>query len=166
PPGPPSGQPDQYGRTLGPSALPPQSPGSLQVILNGQPRELSPGETIVVGRSPDCQVLLDDNRGSRHHAQIAYEQGGWTLRDLGSRNGTFVGPTRVVRLGIAEPCAVRFGTPTSGPLVVLQPASDGSAAPPQPPQQQYEAAPNLREPSSTHAVTTRIRLGRAPDNDL
>ena len=27
---------------------------------------------------------------SRHHAEIRHESGGWTLKDLGSRNGTFI----------------------------------------------------------------------------
>ncbi|MQA05989.1 MAG: FHA domain-containing protein [Streptosporangiales bacterium] len=162
PPVPPQ-EPQQFGRTTGPSAMPPQEPGSLVVIVGGQPRQFQRGETVLIGRSPDCQILLDDNRMSRHHAQIAYEEDGWVLRDLGSRNGTFIGPTRVVRLNIAEPCAVRFGNPTNGQLVVLQPGTSASGPVAQVPMAE---APQMREPSSTHQVANQIKLGRAPDNDI
>ena len=47
--------------------------------------------TVVVGRAPDCDVLLDHHEVSRHHLVIeATESGSHTLRDLGSTNGTFV----------------------------------------------------------------------------
>lgn len=143
---------------------------ALAVLVDGNQQEFQPGTTVVIGRSPDCQIVLQDGRVSRHHAQIAYEEGGWTLRDLGARNGTFVGPTRVMRLAVAEPCAVRFGNPSAGPLVVLQPAGDATSpgtiiGPPQS-QMSAPAVPAQRAPASTHAVQTRIRVGRAPDNDL
>jgi sigma-B regulation protein RsbU (phosphoserine phosphatase) len=46
---------------------------------------------VVLGRLSDCDVQLDSQRVSRKHAQIARdEQGGWTVRDLESRNHTRV----------------------------------------------------------------------------
>ncbi|HEX6446677.1 MAG TPA: FHA domain-containing protein [Streptosporangiales bacterium] len=146
--------------------------GPLAVLVNGGRQEFRPGATVLIGRSPDCQVRIDDGRVSRHHAQLAFEEGGWTLRDLGSRNGTYVGPTRIVRLAVAEPCAVRLGNAASGPMLVLQPPGGGTvmhgtmmASPETPVLPDFPPA-QRGGPASTHDVTTRVRLGRAPDNDV
>lgn len=44
----------------------------------------------VIGRSAVCHVRLSDPRISGEHATISWTGRGWTLRDLGSSNGTFV----------------------------------------------------------------------------
>jgi pSer/pThr/pTyr-binding forkhead associated (FHA) protein len=41
----------------------------------------------VVGRSRDCDIVLEDAGISRRHAEIAPAGDGWTVRDLGSTNG-------------------------------------------------------------------------------
>lgn len=46
--------------------------------------------SAVVGRSSDNQIVIRDDRASRRHAEIALRKGAWTVRDLGSRNGTQV----------------------------------------------------------------------------
>jgi predicted component of type VI protein secretion system len=47
---------------------------------------------IVVGRSPECDLVLpgDEVRVSRQHVRIERREGGYVLVDLGSRNGTLV----------------------------------------------------------------------------
>jgi ABC-type multidrug transport system ATPase subunit/pSer/pThr/pTyr-binding forkhead associated (FHA) protein len=52
---------------------------------------------IVLGRAPDCDVVVDAAQVSWHHARIISKQGEWTVLDLGSANGTFVNGTRVRR---------------------------------------------------------------------
>lgn len=42
----------------------------------------------VVGRDPECDVVLDDDRVSRKHARLACSSGSWSLTDLHSMNGT------------------------------------------------------------------------------
>lgn len=44
----------------------------------------------IIGREPSCDLTLDDTAVSRTHAAIEYEENGYTVVDLGSRNGTFV----------------------------------------------------------------------------
>jgi hypothetical protein len=45
---------------------------------------------VIIGRGSDCDIALPERQVSRHHAQIERENGGYLLRDLGSKNGTCV----------------------------------------------------------------------------
>ncbi|MBX2798160.1 MAG: FHA domain-containing protein [Myxococcales bacterium] len=49
----------------------------------------------VVGRSPVCQIRLNDPRISGEHATLSWSGQRWELRDLASSNGTFVDGARV-----------------------------------------------------------------------
>ena len=51
---------------------------------------LQPEQTVVVGRSSECQIVVKDERVSRKHASFSPQNGGWQVEDLGSRNGTQV----------------------------------------------------------------------------
>jgi hypothetical protein len=44
----------------------------------------------VVGRHPNCTIVLNDTFVSVEHAELEATGGGWLVRDLGSTNGTFV----------------------------------------------------------------------------
>ena len=52
---------------------------------------LVPGDPITIGRAPTSQIVINDERCSRTHAELYMSEGRWMLRDLGSRNGTAVG---------------------------------------------------------------------------
>lgn len=54
------------------------------------------GRTVTIGRAPTNQIVIKDERCSRHHAEIFLSEGEWILRDLDSRNGTLVGEQRVI----------------------------------------------------------------------
>src|SRR5256885_410001 len=56
---------------------------------------LVPGRTVTIGRAGTNQIVIKDERTSRQHAEIFVTRGVWTLRDLDSRNGTFVGEQQV-----------------------------------------------------------------------
>lgn len=61
-----------------------------------------------IGRDPDCGLSLpDDATVSRRHALLSWEDGHWTLRDLGSKNGTSLvtesGPEPVLRAQPVSP---------------------------------------------------------------
>ncbi len=47
-------------------------------------------DTFTIGRASDCDITLSDRQVSRHHAQIERDEDGYLLRDLGSKNGTYV----------------------------------------------------------------------------
>jgi len=55
----------------------------------------------VVGRSSACTLRIDDMRVSGEHARISWRDDHWELRDLGSRNGSFLNDKRIERAGSA-----------------------------------------------------------------
>jgi len=55
----------------------------------GQIIELS-GERLIIGRHPNCEIVLDNGAVSRYHAQILVSHGHYFLEDLRSRNRTFL----------------------------------------------------------------------------
>lgn len=52
-------------------------------------------EILVVGRSLDADIILNDPSVSRKHFEIHFREDGWLLKDLGSVNGTKVDGQRV-----------------------------------------------------------------------
>src|SRR5262249_18538099 len=65
---------------------------SLLVLKgNNQGQRVTLGtDKSVLGRNPDCQVVISGTAVSREHAQIVYVQGKFYIEDKQSRNGTFV----------------------------------------------------------------------------
>jgi serine/threonine-protein kinase len=61
-------------------------------VMRGKSFEISGHDTILVGRSRDCKINLpdDDPFVSRHHFIMEANPPQATLRDLGSKNGTYV----------------------------------------------------------------------------
>src|SRR4051812_32073 len=60
------------------------------VVLFGGKRFIVGAGGAVLGRSRECEVVLDDANVSRKHAEIRPGPHGWTVADLGSTNGTRV----------------------------------------------------------------------------
>lgn len=56
----------------------------------------SPGE-LIIGRHPDCDLVLHDATVSRYHARLVYRDGAWVIQDLESRNGTVLNGHAVKR---------------------------------------------------------------------
>ncbi|MGC9348900.1 MAG: FHA domain-containing protein [Anaerolineae bacterium] len=48
------------------------------------------GDSVTLGRAKDCDIVLPERQISRHHARVERDSSGYLLRDLGSKNGTFV----------------------------------------------------------------------------
>ena len=47
-------------------------------------------KSITLGRAQDCDIVLPERQVSRYHARIEQDDAGYLLRDLGSKNGTYV----------------------------------------------------------------------------
>lgn len=70
---------------------------SLKVLQGGEPGRVYDleGERWVIGRSPECDVILDVAAVSRRHVILTDESGEFFVQDLGSRNGTYIDGIRV-----------------------------------------------------------------------
>src|SRR5688572_26954464 len=55
----------------------------------GRKYELN-GDKWILGRHPDCHIVIEVGAVSRNHCQVFREGNDYKLEDLGSRNGTFV----------------------------------------------------------------------------
>lgn len=96
---------DEHGKTMiystsarvrGPLAEDPgrrRTPRALLVV--GGRRMLVPPTGGTIGRSRDCEIVLDDTGVSRHHAVIRPGADGWTVQDLGSTNGVLVNGSEI-----------------------------------------------------------------------
>ena len=62
-----------------------------------------------VGRSPDCDIFLDDVTVSRNHAVLVEEDGSFFVEDQGSLNGTFVNRRRIDRAPLQEGDELQVG---------------------------------------------------------
>lgn len=48
------------------------------------------GDKYILGRHPDCHIVIEVGAVSRNHCQVVREGNNFFLEDLGSRNGTFL----------------------------------------------------------------------------
>lgn len=74
------------------------SPSAYLIIRQGSRWtdvfRLEQGKNLVIGRASSNEIPVPDDRSSRRHAEIFFD-GQWRVRDLGSRNGTFVDGERI-----------------------------------------------------------------------
>ena len=72
------------------------SPGSENgclIVIYGEEmgrRVRVTAEPLIIGRSPKCEIQVDQESVSRNHCRIRFEGGEFLVRDLGSTNGTYV----------------------------------------------------------------------------
>ena len=101
--------------SLGPDEieLQPEIDGPALVVRSGGGRAGESFEAIgdraLIGRSPECDVFLDDVTVSRRHAELTREGNVFTIRDLGSLNGTFVNKRRIESSTLEDDDEVQIG---------------------------------------------------------
>jgi hypothetical protein len=87
--------------------------GPALVVRSGGGRageHFSPkGERTTIGRSPDCDIFLDDVTVSRKHAELLAENGRFTIKDLGSLNGTYVNRRRIESSPLSDGDELQIG---------------------------------------------------------
>jgi Inner membrane component of T3SS, cytoplasmic domain/zinc-ribbon domain len=67
------------------------------------------GPVTAIGRHPDSDIFLDDITVSRRHVQLAKDDEGYVLRDVGSLNGTYVNRERVDQARLHHGDEVQIG---------------------------------------------------------
>ena len=71
----------------------------MLVVYEGEPegqRWIVDQDHTIIGRGGDSDIVIPERQISRHHAQIERDSGGYLIRDLGSKNGTFVNGEEVI----------------------------------------------------------------------
>jgi hypothetical protein len=116
-----SGEQGQHGHTMVYSAPPkekkPKRPktGPLTetraIVSLGDRRYVLDGPVAVLGRSRECDCVLDDRNVSRRHAELRQNRNGdWSISDLGSTNGVKINDRRVESARLSPGDEVVLGT--------------------------------------------------------
>jgi len=66
-------------------------------------------QTLTLGRASTNDVVLEDTSVSSKHAEVSFDGMRWAIRDLGSRNGTFVDAVRVKDTTSTTAMVLRLG---------------------------------------------------------
>ena len=67
------------------------------------------GDSAVIGRSPKCEIFLNDMTVSRKHAILERVADGWSIRDTDSFNGVWVNNTNVDHVMLSDRDIVQIG---------------------------------------------------------
>ena len=105
------------GSAAPPPGMPAGAPRTL-VVTEGSLRgtTITLGQApILIGRAPECTLVLEDDYASGRHARFSLQSGTWMLEDLGSTNGTYLGRNKV-----EAPLPVEPGTPVRIGRTVLE----------------------------------------------
>lgn len=68
--------------------------GRLIPLAGGEPIPLTKSR-MIIGRRPDCEIVLNFGNISGTHCVLNFEAGAWVIGDLGSSNGVMVNEVRV-----------------------------------------------------------------------
>jgi len=92
-------------------AAKPRAPQGVLVAREGTVRREVPlsAETLSIGRDPRNDIVLDDRRVSRRHAEVRLRLGRYTLYDLQSTNGTFVNARRIAEVVLSDEDRITIG---------------------------------------------------------
>ena len=89
--------PDRSARKLEPRDRP---AGGRALLVGEDKRTVLSGSRLLIGRSRDCDITIDDPNVSRRHAELRNEDGRWVVADLGSTNGVKVNGQRVAQAAL------------------------------------------------------------------
>jgi hypothetical protein len=72
------------------------------LLVDGKRMVVGPAG-VTLGRSRQCDVVLEDPNISRQHAEIRPRGGAWVLTDLGSTNGSLINGRRIDHPEVVKP---------------------------------------------------------------
>ena len=73
----------------------------LRYRSQGEDREIVVGETpLLIGRAQDCDLMLQHESVSRHHARVSPSGHGWAITDLDSKNGIKINTFQQNTIGV------------------------------------------------------------------
>lgn len=90
-------------------AVAPAAAGPYLLAADGARLAIRASTTTQIGRALDNDIVLNDASVSRHHATIEARNGSFTLRDLGSQNGTWLHGGRITEAALDDGDALKLG---------------------------------------------------------
>jgi pSer/pThr/pTyr-binding forkhead associated (FHA) protein len=128
------------------------------IVLDGaaaKPRYDLSGVSFLIGRAPDCDIVINDQEASRHHARISRVGERYTIEDAQAAN-----PTILNGRILTEPRPLHDGDVIVIGSVMLQVnlASDAEAPKPRPGSKRTRSNPSLRR-----AVAQRPQQSASPN---
>ncbi len=90
--------------------LPDSTPGSRALLVGEGKRTVLSDEKVVLGRSRECDVVVEDPNVSRRHAEVRQEGSSWWVVDLDSTNGLEVNGKRVQRAKLTDGDTITLGS--------------------------------------------------------
>jgi MoxR-like ATPase len=106
---------------------------------------LQEGKPVLIGRDLACDIVLSDSVISNRHARLEAKNGGWTIADLHSSNGTAVDGSIIQSVPLRSRAVVVFGEEVEARF-----SGDGAAAADAPPPAEA-ASPH---PAPAHPAST------------
>ncbi|HEX4789881.1 MAG TPA: FHA domain-containing protein [Actinospica sp.] len=142
---------------------------TLQILPAGSERYFDGGKPVTIGRDSAADVVVLDAATSRQHAVLRLEGTSWVFEDRGSSNGSFLDGHRVTRLPVDRPMIVGLGTEDGGGcrIRLVPPDPSGALDPHTPTVPVFTgstSAPGMF--TGTYRTSSRVRIGRALDNDI
>ncbi|GAA3288492.1 ATP-binding cassette domain-containing protein [Dactylosporangium vinaceum] len=131
----------------------------LEVTSGDKKATVRPDDTVTIGRDAANDLVVEGTLISRRHAEVIWNDDGWFLRDLGSRNGVYSGGEKAAFVAATDGGEVHLGS-ADGPAVSFKVVTITEQLPVQ------AAPPQQREATQHEFGAGRIRLGRGADNDI
>ncbi len=79
------------------------------LLVGGGSRNVLSGSRVVIGRSREADIVLQDPNISRRHAELRRDEEGWQIVDLGSTNGIKVNGRRVDHQPLSPGDEIKIG---------------------------------------------------------
>ncbi|MEL7371064.1 MAG: FHA domain-containing protein, partial [Myxococcota bacterium] len=95
---------------------------------DGDVRRIPIEGTLLVGKHPSNDVVINAEGVSRYHLELRAEPACVLVRDVGSKNGTYFDGARITEVRLGPGAAFRIGGP-AGTELVLESATHPSLAP-------------------------------------
>ncbi|MGZ3659495.1 MAG: FHA domain-containing protein [Bdellovibrionota bacterium] len=130
----------------------------IRIRLKSADGQLAREKTVsefpaIMGRSTACPICVPDGEVSSQHAEISCDGETLQLRDLGSRNGTFVNDERVLDVELPMPCTFRLGTSVTVEAEVVVTAATAPSPVRGLPRPDLAAVPAVFRPAPPPATT-------------
>jgi ABC-type multidrug transport system ATPase subunit/pSer/pThr/pTyr-binding forkhead associated (FHA) protein/ABC-type multidrug transport system permease subunit len=116
--------------------------------------EYRPKAAWVIGRGQDCDLVVPEAAVSSRHCRLVHQGDGFTVEDLGSKNGTYVNGVKIAPnepVRVPHGANVTLGSMVPMPWPVASGVSDSGKV----------ARPIVSAPGARH-----ITIGRSPESDV